>query len=105
MTAFTVEQRTKEIGIRKVLGASANSIVLLLSRDFGRLIIIAFIISMPLAWYAVNWWLEGYTYKTEIGVAIYVLAGIFSFLVAWLTMGYQSVKAASSNPVNSLRSE
>jgi len=105
LSAFTAEQRTKEIGIRKVLGATVGSIVFLLSKEYGKLIFIAFVIAAPLSWFAVKWWLEGYTYKTEIGLIIYVLAGIFSFLVAWLTMGYQSVKAASSNPVNSLRSE
>jgi len=105
LTAFTAEQRTKEIGIRKVLGASVGSIVLLLSKEFGKLIIIAFVMASPLAWYSVNWWLKNYTYKVEIGILVYVLAGGFAFLVAWLTMGYQSIKAATSNPVQSLRSE
>lgn len=105
LTAFTAEQRTKEIGIRKVLGASVSSIVLLLSKEFGKLIIIAFILAAPLSWYAVDKWLQNYTYKTEIGILVYVLAGVSAFLVAWLTMGFQSVKAAKSNPVNSLRSE
>ncbi|MBL0745877.1 ABC transporter permease [Chryseolinea sp. Jin1] len=105
LTAFTAEQRTKEIGIRKVLGASVASIVLLLSKEFGKLIVISFILAAPLSWYAVNRWLENYTYKTEIGIAVYLFAGAAAFLVAWLTMGFQSVKAARSNPVNSLRSE
>jgi len=105
LTAFTAEQRTKEIGIRKVLGASVSSIVLLLSKEFGKLIIISFVLAAPLSWYAVNRWLENYTYKTEIGIAVYVFAGVAAFLVAWLTMGFQSVKAARSNPVTSLRSE
>ncbi|MEQ8424765.1 MAG: FtsX-like permease family protein, partial [Cyclobacteriaceae bacterium] len=105
LTSFTAEQRTKEIGIRKVLGASISSIVMLLSKEFGKLIIIAFILSVPIAWYAVNWWLEGYMYKVEVGVFVYLIAGIASFLIAWLTMGYQSIKAASSNPINALRSE
>lgn len=105
LTSFTAEQRTKEIGIRKVLGASVSSIVVLLSKEFGKLIIISFILAVPIAWYAVNWWLKSYTYKVEIGVMIYLIAGVASFLVAWITMGYQSIKAASSNPINALRSE
>ena len=105
LTAFTAEQRTKEIGIRKVLGASVGGIVVLLSKEFGKLILIAFFLAAPLAWYAVNWWLKGYTYKVEIGIPVYLLAGVGAFVVAWLTMSYQSMKAALSNPVNSLRSE
>ena len=105
LTAFTAEQRTKEIGIRKVLGASVAGIVVLLSKEYGKLIVIAFIIATPVAWFAVDWWLKNYTYKVEVGVFVYVLAGLFAFVIAWLTMGYQSFKAASSNPVESLRSE
>jgi putative ABC transport system permease protein len=105
LTAFTTEQRTKEIGIRKVLGASVSGIVVLLSKQFGKLILIAFIIAAPLTWLDAEWWLKNYSYKVEIGVGMYLLAGAFAFLTAWLTMGYQSIKAAKSNPVNSLRSE
>jgi len=105
LTAFTAEQRTKEIGIRKVLGASVRSIVVLLSKEFGKLIIIAFVIAAPLAWLGVDWWLKSYTYKTEIGVAVYLAAGAVAFVIAWLTMGYQSIRAASSDPVKSLRAE
>lgn len=105
LTAFTAEQRAKEIGIRKVLGASVSGIVLLLSKEFGKLILIAFIIAIPFAWYSVDWWLKGYVYKVEIGVTVYVVAGVSSLLIAWLTMGYQSIKAARSNPVDALRGE
>lgn len=105
LTAFTAEQRAKEIGIRKVSGASVNSIVLLLSRDFGRLILIAFLISGPLAWYGVNWWLETYPYKATIGVAVYLLAGALAFIIAMFTISFHSIKAASANPVTVLRSE
>lgn len=105
LTSFTAEQRTKEIGIRKVLGASVGSIVVLLSKEFGKLIIIAFVIAAPLAWFGVDWWLKNYTYKVEVGIFVYLFAGGVSFAIAWLTMSYQSIKAATSNPVNSLRSE
>jgi putative ABC transport system permease protein len=105
LSAFTAEQRNKEIGIRKVLGASVPSIVILLSREFGKLILIAFLLAAPIAWYAVNWWLKNYTYKVEIGIWVYVLAGFSAFMIAWLTMSYQSIKAATANPVTSLRSE
>jgi putative ABC transport system permease protein len=105
LTSFTAEQRTKEIGIRKVLGASISSIVLLLSKEFGKLILIAFLLAAPLAWYAVDWWLRDYTYKVEIGVGLFVFAGAMAFLIAWFTMSFQSFKAAASDPVKSLRSE
>ncbi len=105
LTAFTAEQRTKEIGIRKVMGASVTSIVFLLSKEFGKLIIIAFVLAVPLAWYGISTWLDSYTYRTEVGILIYVLAGVVSFFIAWLTMGYQSFRAANADPVKSLRSE
>lgn len=105
LTAFTTEQRTKEIGIRKALGASINNIILLLSKDFSRLILIAFVLAIPLAWYSINQWLEDYAYKTEIGVIVYVLAGSLTLFIALATMSYQSIKAARSNPVESLKSE
>jgi putative ABC transport system permease protein len=76
-----------------------------LSKEFGKLIIIAFVLAAPLSWFAVNWWLQNYTYKAEVGIFIYALAGIAAFVIAWVTMGYQSVKAATCNPVDSLRSE
>lgn len=105
LTAFTAEQRTKEIGIRKVLGASITSIVLLLSKEFGKLILIAFVLAAPLAWAGIQWWLKDYSYKTEIGLGLYVLSGLVAFAVAWLTMSFQSFRAAASDPVKSLRSE
>ncbi len=105
LTAFTAEQRTKEIGIRKVLGASVGSVVMLLSKEFVKLILIAFVLAAPLAWYSINWWLNTYTYKVEIGIIVYLLAGVAAFVVAWLTMGFQSMKAAMANPVDSLKSE
>ena len=105
LTAFTAEQRTKEIGIRKVLGASVTGIVIMLSKDFGKLVLIAFVLAVPVALYGITWWLKDYTYKTEIGVDLFAFAGLAAFLIAWLTMSFQSFKAASSDPVKSLRSE
>jgi putative ABC transport system permease protein len=105
LTAFTAEQRTKEIGIRKVLGASVAGIIVLLSKEFGKLIVIAFVVAAPLAWWGVDWWLKNYSYKVEVGVFVYMAAGGMAFLIAWLTMSYQSFKAATSNPVESLRTE
>ena len=105
LAAFMAEQRTKEIGIRKVLGASVGGIVLLLSKEFGKLIIIAFLVSGPLAWWAIREWLANYTYSVELGLGIYFYAGLAAFIIAWITVGYQSIKAAKANPVESLRSE
>lgn len=105
LTSFTAEQRSKEIGIRKVLGATVSGIVVLLSKEFGKLILIAFVIAIPIAWYSVDWWLKGYVYKTEIGVTVYAIAGISALLIAWFTMGFQSIKAARSNPIDALKNE
>jgi putative ABC transport system permease protein len=105
LTAFTAEQRTKEIGIRKVMGASVSSIVVLLSKEFGKLILIAFVITAPIAWFGIDWWLKGYTYKTEIGITVYLVSGLSAFAIALVTMGYQSIKAATNDSVRSLRSE
>jgi putative ABC transport system permease protein len=105
LTAFTAEQRMKEIGIRKVLGASITSIVMLLSKELGKLVLIAFLLAAPFAWYGINWWLKDYTYKTEIGIGLYLLAGSAAFIIALATMSFQSFKAAASDPVKSLKSE
>jgi putative ABC transport system permease protein len=105
LTAFTAEQRTKEIGIRKVLGASVRSVVLMLSKDFSRLVLIAFVISSPLAWFAVNWWLEGYTYKVDVNAFVFLMAGVIAFFIAVTTMGYHAFRAANVDPVKSLKNE
>jgi len=105
LSSFTAEQRTKEIGVRKVMGATTSSIVMLLSKEFSKLVIIAFVIAVPFSIYAVQTWLSQFAYKANAGPEIYLVAGLLSFLIAWLTIGYQSVKAARSNPARSLRVE
>ncbi|MBX2964930.1 MAG: ABC transporter permease [Cyclobacteriaceae bacterium] len=105
LTAFTAEQRTKEIGIRKVLGASVGSIVVLLSKEFTKLVLISFVLAAPFAWWSVSKWLEDYQYKTELGWTVFLIAGGIAISIALLTMSFQSIKAAIENPVKSLRSE
>ncbi|RRB07560.1 ABC transporter permease [Larkinella rosea] len=105
LTAFAAEQRTKEIGVRKVLGASVANIVLLLSKDFLKLVMIAIIIASPLAWYAMNQWLQSFEYKQPPAWWVFALAGFLSLVVALLTVCFQSIKAALTDPVKSLRSE
>lgn len=105
LTAFTAEQRTKEIGIRKVMGATVQHIILLLSREFGKLIVWSFVLATPLAAYCIQWYLQDYAYKTEINWWIYASAGMISFVLAMLTMGYQAMTAAKTNPVEALKSE
>ena len=105
MAAFSTGQRTKEIGIRKVMGASVRSIMLLLSKDFLILVVVAFFIALPFAWYAIYQWLQDFAYKINIEWWVFVLAGLLVLLIAYLAIGYQSIKAAFINPVDSLRSE
>jgi len=105
LAAFTAEQRRKEIGVRKVLGSSIGGIVLLLSKDFAKLILIAFVIACPISWWVMDDWLEGFAYRTSIGVGVFVIAAGLSFVVAWLTMSYHALKAATDDPVNSIRYE
>ncbi|MEM6841183.1 MAG: ABC transporter permease [Bacteroidota bacterium] len=105
LAAFMAEQRTKEIGIRKVLGASVKNIVLLLSKDYTRLVVIAFVVATPLAYWAMQQWLNGFAYRTSIGISTFALSGSLAILIALLTVSYQSIKAALANPVDSLRNE
>ena len=105
LATFTAEQRTKEIGVRKVLGASVASIVALLSKDFLKLVLVALLIASPLAWYAMNEWLEDFAYKIDLEWWYFALAGLLAVGIALLTVSFQSIKAALMNPVESLRSE
>lgn len=105
LATFTAEQRTKEIGVRKVLGASVAGIIALLSRDFLKLVIIALLIATPAAWWLMDRWLQEFAYKVDVSWWIFALAGVLAVAVALCTISYQSVKAALMNPVQSLRSE
>jgi ABC-type antimicrobial peptide transport system permease subunit len=105
LASFTAEKRTKEIGIRKILGASVSSIVLLLSKEFSRWILLANIIAWPIGWYAMHKWLENFAYRTGLNPLQFILAGVLSFVIAALPISYQSIKAAIADPVDSLRYE
>ncbi|RYY16099.1 MAG: FtsX-like permease family protein, partial [Chitinophagaceae bacterium] len=105
LSAFAITQRMKEIGVRKVLGASVNSIVQLLSKDFLKLVAVAAVIAFPVAWYAMYSWLQDFAYRVTIAWWIFLLAGIIAAVIAIITISTQAIKAALSNPVKSLRSE
>ena len=105
LATFTAEQRTKEIGIRKVLGASVQGLVALLSKDFLRLVLIAVIIASPLAWYVMNKWLQNFAYQTSIGWQVFALTTLIAVVIAFVTISFQAIKAAIINPVKSLRTE
>lgn len=105
LSAYAAESRVKEIGVRKVLGASVLSIARLLSFDFVKLVIVSIIIASPVAWYTMNHWLQDYTYRINIGLSIFLIAGLAAIIIALITVSFQAIKAAIANPVKSLRTE
>jgi putative ABC transport system permease protein len=105
LSAFTAQRRQKEIGIRKVVGASVNNIVAMLSGEFLRLIFLAILIAFPLAWWAMSRWLQGFAYRIDIGPSVFLIAGASVILITFGTIGFQAIRAALVNPVKSLRSE
>lgn len=105
LASFTAAQRTKEIGIRKVLGATAQSIVLLLSKDFVLLVLLAFALACPIAWIGGNMWLQGFAYRTSIPIWLFIATAVSAVLLAFITVSYKTLRAANHNPVESLRSE
>jgi putative ABC transport system permease protein len=105
LAAFTIEQRTKEIGIRKALGASVSGLTIILSKEFTILVLISFIPAAAGAWYFSDYWLSSFTFRTDVGIGWFVVGGVAALVVAWITVAFQSIKAARANPVNSLRYE
>ncbi|MEM9830385.1 MAG: ABC transporter permease [Bacteroidota bacterium] len=105
LVAFMAEQRTKEIGIRKVMGASVRSIVLLLSKGYTKLIVIALVVAIPVSYLAMRQWLADFAYRTNLNIWIFIGAGLVALLIDWLSVSYQSIKAAVANPVDALRNE
>ncbi len=105
LASFTAEQRTKEIGIRKVMGASVSSVSSLLSKEFMILVGIAFVVASALAWYAMDSWLSSFAYRVPLTIGAFVISGALAAGIAWLTVSYHFIKAARSNPAESLRYE
>ncbi|MGH2646654.1 MAG: ABC transporter permease, partial [Ginsengibacter sp.] len=105
LATFVAETRIKEIGVRKVLGASVRGIVALLSKDFLKLVLISFLIASPVAWFLMHKWLASYSYRVNISLWVFVIAGLLSATIAFITVSFQAIKAAISNPVKSLRTE
>ena len=105
LTSFAAEQRTKEIGIRKVLGASLSGVVVLLTKEFSKWVIVANLVAWPVSYFALSRWLQEFPYRTDIKLWIFLGTGLMTFLVAILTVSYQSLRAALSNPADSLRYE
>ena len=105
LASFTTARRTKEIGVRKVLGASTANVVSLLTKEFAVLVSVAFVLAAPLSWWIMDGWLSKFEYQTELGATIFVSAGFGILLLMYLTVGFQSVRAALANPADSLRTE
>ena len=105
LSAFTAERRAKEIGVRKVLGASVQNLVLLLTKDFTKLVVAAILIAIPFSWWMMNLWLSDFAYQIQLQWWMFMLAAVLALLVSWLTVSWQSIKAALANPVDSLSSE
>jgi putative ABC transport system permease protein len=105
LVTFMAEQRTKEIGVRKVLGASVTNVVSLLSKDFLLLVLIACVVAFPVAWWAMHKWLQDFAYRININWWVFVGAGVVAFAIALVTVSFQAFKAAIANPVKSLRTE
>ena len=105
LATYIAEQRTKEIGIRKVLGASVSNVVTMLSTDFIKLVLISFVIASPIAWWFMNQWLQDFAFRIDLSWWIFALTGITALLIALITLSFQAIKAAISNPVKSLRTE
>ena len=105
LAAYTAEKRTKEIGIRKVLGASVSRITALLSTDFLKLVLVSFCIAFPLGWYFMNSWLQDFEYRTTISFSVFLFAGLMAVLIAFATIAFQAIKAALANPIKNLRTE
>jgi putative ABC transport system permease protein len=105
LVTYTVEQKTKEIGIRKVLGASVPQVSIMVSKEFIKLVLIACVIAFPLAWYAMHQWLQDFAFRINISWTVFVIAALMALSIALLTVGFKAVKAALSNPVRSLRTE
>jgi putative ABC transport system permease protein len=105
LATYSVEQRSKEISIRKAMGASVRQLVALLTSNFTRLVLFAFLLAAPVTWYFMDRWLQGFAYRTHLGVAVFAMAGIIALLIAWLTVSFQSLRCAASSPVKYLRNE